>query len=280
MEAGSIEQRALAAACAVAGAHGVACERAEVLSAGSNVLVHLLPSPVVARAMTGTVALHDDPERWLSQEVAVLEFLAPSGLAVRPSPLIAPGPHQRDGLWITLVEFVELGGRTEPGEGPVRLGRALRELHDGLAGFDGELPTFADLQEDILRLLRQLRPSADLTAAEIESLEQRLRALGESVFHAPWPAQAIHGDASLSNLLRTASGRLVWNDFEDTFRGPVHWDLAGYLMAMEWHGADPKFVAAALDAYGGIDPQELEPFAAAHHVYDDVWRAYDGQRRA
>jgi hypothetical protein len=79
----TIEERSLAAARAVAGEHGVSCEEAEVLSAGSNVLVHLRPSPVVARVMTGTVVLHDDPERWLSREVGVTEFLAPTGLAVR-----------------------------------------------------------------------------------------------------------------------------------------------------------------------------------------------------
>ena len=68
MADGTIEERALAAARAVAAEHGVACEGAEVLSAGSNVLVHLRPSPLVARVMTGTVVLHDDPERWLRRE--------------------------------------------------------------------------------------------------------------------------------------------------------------------------------------------------------------------
>jgi hypothetical protein len=280
MEAGSIERRALAAARGAAVDHALPCDEAAVLSAGSNVLVRLGPSPVVARVMTGTVALHDDPERWLSHEVAVQGFLAPSGLAVRPSPLIAPGPHQRDGLWMTFVEHLELGGQVGIEDGAAHLGRALRDLHDELAGFEGELPGFADLQGDILRLIRQLQPGPDLSAADIASLEERLAALGEPVFGAPWPVQALHGDASLFNLLRTAAGDLVWNDFEDTFRGPVQWDLAGYLMAMEWAGADPGFVAEALGAYGGVDRGELEPFNAAHRLYDEVWRAYDAQRRA
>ena len=86
------DQRALNAARAVATAHGLACEQALVVHSGSNVLVHLRPAPVIARVMTGTVVLHDNPRRWLEREVSVLEFLAPSGLAVRPSPLIAPGP--------------------------------------------------------------------------------------------------------------------------------------------------------------------------------------------
>jgi len=214
-----------------------------VIHAGSNVLVHLRPSPVVARVMSGTVVLHEEPERWLAGEVAVLRFLAPSGMAVPPSALIAPGPYQRDGLWMTFWQSLELRGQADLDDGAEVLGRALRELHDELSTFSGELPGFADVQQRIARLLRLLRPSAALSAERIESLEARLLALGDAVFRAPLPAQALHADASLFNLLRSASGRLVWNDFEDVCRGPVHWDLAGYLISLELRGADPAFVA-------------------------------------
>jgi aminoglycoside phosphotransferase len=280
MQAGSIEERALAAASAVAAEHGVPCGEAAVISAGSNVLVRLRPSPVVARVMSGTVALHDDPERWLAREVSLLGFLAPSGLAVAPSPLIDPGPYERDGLWMTLCDFLELREEAGLPDDAERLGRALRDLHDELAGFPGELPGFVDLQHDIERLLRQLRPSADLAAEQIESLRGRLLDLRETVFGAPWPAQALHGDASLSNLLWRTSGHAVWNDFEDACRGPVQWDLAGFVISLEWRGADSAFVARVLDAYGGVDRRELAPFTTAHRVYDEIWRAYDAQRRA
>jgi hypothetical protein len=93
METGRNEARAVATACAVATDQGVRCEQAAVVHSGSNVLVHLRPAPVVARVMTGTAVLHDDPQRWLDREVSVLNFLAPSGMAVRPSSLIDPGPY-------------------------------------------------------------------------------------------------------------------------------------------------------------------------------------------
>lgn len=273
------DRQALAAACAVAAELGLPCERAAVISSGSNVLVHLRPAPVVARVMTGTVVLHEDPRRWLEHEVAVLRFLAPSGLAVAPSPLVDPGPYRSDGLWMTLCEWVEDLGATDLEGGAERLGGALRELHDELSGFAGELPDLVDLRDDVLRLHRQLRPTADLSAERIEALRARVHELDETVFGASWPVQALHGDASLSNLFSRA-GRLVWNDFEDTFRGPVHWDLAGYLMSLEFRGADPAFVAAALDAYGGIEAAELAPFTAVHEVYGEIWGAYDAQRRS
>jgi Phosphotransferase enzyme family len=274
-----IEPRALAAARAVVIDHGLRCEQAAVVYSGSNVLVHLRPAPVVARVMTGTVVLHDDPQRWLDREVSVLSFLAPSGVAIAPSSLIAPGPYQRDGVWMTFVEWVAHEDKLELRDEAERLGRALRDLHEELSTFSGDLGDLIDVRDDIERLRRQLRPTAALSAETIASLHARLLALlDDVVIEASLPAQPLHGDASLSNLLRTPA-RLVWNDFEDTFRGPVHWDVAGYMMSLRSRGADADFVARALDAYGWADAQDLAPFSEAHDLYGEIWRLYDAQRR-
>jgi hypothetical protein len=262
-----IEDEALEAACRIAVKHGLPCGDAEVVYSGSNVLVHLLPSPVVARVMTGTVALHDDPRRWLSRKVAVTDFLAPSGLAVAPSSMIAPGPYRAGGLWMTFASWVDVDGAMEPRDADL-LGLALRRLHDALAGFRGELGTMLDLQADIERLRRRLPQTP-----EVEARGDRLIALTDAVFDTSLPTQALHGDASLTNLLRTPMG-LVWNDFEDVLRGPVHWDVAGYMMALEDRGADPAFVRRTLDAYGWDHTQDLAPFTAAHELYGEIWRAY------
>ncbi|HVX32188.1 MAG TPA: aminoglycoside phosphotransferase family protein [Solirubrobacterales bacterium] len=264
-----IEEEALEAACGVAAEHGLPCGDAEVAYAGSNVLVHLLPSPVVARVMTGTVALHDDPRRWLSREVAVTEFLAPTGLAVAPSSMIAPGPYRSGGLWMTFASWVKVEGPLEPTEAEL-LGTALRRLHDSLADFPGELGTMRDLRWDIERLRGRLPQTP-----EVDALGDRLAALADAVFDTSLPTQPIHGDASLTNLLRTPMG-LLWNDFEDVLRGPVHWDLAGFAMALEDRGADPAFVRRALDAYGWNHDEDLSAFAAAHEIYGEIWQAYVG----
>ncbi len=279
MEARSVEQRALAAACVIAARNGVSPDRAAVVHSGSNVLVHLLPAPVVARVMTGTVALHDDPERWLEREVSVLSFLAPSGTAVRPSPEIAPGPYQQDGLWMTFWEWVAHENHPGVGHDAEKLGRTLRDLHHALSTFTGELGELIDVWHDIERLHRQLRPTEALDAATIDSLHERLRSVRVPVFEAPLPVQALHGDVSLSNLL-DAGGRLVWSDFEDTFRGPVHWDVASYATSLSDRGADSRFVAEVLDAYGWADEQALTPFVEAQEVYVEIWRLYDAQRRS
>lgn len=249
--------------------HGLPCGDAEVVYAGSNVLVHLLPSPVVARVMTGTVVLHDDPRLWLSREVAVTEFLAPTRLAVPPSSMMPPGPFRADGMWMTFASWVELDGKTGPDD-PELLGLALRELHRELAEFTGELGTMLDLQADIERLCRQLPPGP-----RADAFGERLAALTEPVFETDLPTQALHGDASLSNLLRTPLGS-VWNDFEDVLRGPVHWDIAGFVMALENADADPAFIRAALDAYGWDHEQDLAPFTEAHRLYSEIWELYVG----
>jgi hypothetical protein len=257
----------LEAACEVAVDHGLPCGDAEVVYSGSNVLVHLRPSPVVARVMSGTVALHDDPATWLSREVAVSRFLAPTGLAVAPSSMIPPGPFTCEGLWLTFASWVEVLGDTEPLDAE-RLGGALRDLHESLAGFGGDLGGMLDLQADIERLRRELPPSP-----QVEGFGERLVALTDSVFDTALPTQALHGDASLTNLLRTPVG-LLWNDFEDALRGPVHWDVAGFAMALEDRGADPSFVRDALAAYGWDDPASLAPFTAAHELYGEIWQMY------
>jgi hypothetical protein len=269
--------RALAAARAVALANSVPCEDAVVVAVGSNVLVHLKPAPVIARVMTGTAVLHGDVERWLGREVAVGTFLGERGLAVPPSDLLAPGPHQHDGLWMTFWEFVEHDA-SRPLPRAHELGGSLRELHAALAGFPGELGQLSDIRDWLDQLLADLHPSPRLSRQDRDLLRSQLQALTPSVFESSLPAQAIHGDASISNLLRTDNG-LIWNDLEDACIGPVHWDVAGLILEARARGRSEAFVADFLRAYGGLDLEELNPFIAAHLLYTSVWHAFDAQRR-
>ena len=265
--------RALAAARGVALANSLACEDAVVLAAGSNVLVHLKPAPVIARVMTGTALLHGDVESWLAHELAVGAFLGERGLAVPPSDLLSPGPHRHDGLWMTFWEFVEHDASRPPRAH--ELGHSLRELHAALADFPGELGPLSDLRDWLDRLLAGLHPSPRLTRQNIDLLRSRLVELTPTVFESSLPTQPIHGDASISNLLRTDRG-LIWNDLEDVCVGPVHWDVAGLIIDPRARGGSE----ALLRAYGGLELEELSDFITAHRLYTTTWRAFDSQRRA
>ena len=198
--------------------------------------------------------------------------------------MIAPGPHCHDGLWMTFVEWI---ADVKPGpqvqlaahlDDARRLGRLLKDLHDELRRFAGELGGPRERREDIERLIAQLRPADAEESQTIASLRERLQMLRTIVFDSGLPTQALHGDVSLRNLLRTPHRRL-WNDFEDTFRGPVHWDVASYVGSLRRHGANERTVGEMLEGYGWTDEQELAPFLAAQDVYDEIWRMYDRQRR-
>ena len=273
-----VEAASLAAAQAVAREHGVACDEAVRIAGGSNVLVHLKPAPVVARVMTGTAVLHDDVEQWLAREVAVGAFVAErSDLIVAPTDILPPGPHLQDGLWMTLWKFVPHDAQAPPLE-PRQLGRSLRRLHAVLADFPGDLAPLSETRDWLQRLLDELRPSPSLTRPDIDRLRSRLDALTPAVFASSLPAQALHGDVSMSNLLRTERGP-VWIDLEDVCTGPVAWDVAGLVSSARSRGQNATFIKELLAAYGDPGVEDLEAFLEGHALYEVVWQAYEAQRR-
>jgi len=272
------EASSLAAAQVVARAHGVACDEAVRIATGSNVLVHLRPAPVVARVMTGTAVLHADVEQWLTREVAVGAFLAErTDLVVPPSDILPPGPHEQDGLWMTLWKFVPHDERAPPPQ-PRELGRSLRGLHAALAEFPGDLAPLKGIRDWLGFLLGELRPSPTLTQRDIDWLRFELDALTPAVFESSLSAQPLHGDASMGNLLRTDNG-LVWNDLEDVCVGPVAWDISGLVASAKARGQSARYIEELLAGYGGPGVEGLETFLEAHALYDVVWQAFEARRR-
>jgi thiamine kinase-like enzyme len=117
-----------------------------------------------------------------------------------------------------------------------------------------------------------------LTPQDIDWLRSRLDALTPVVFESSLPAQAIHGDASMSNLLRTESG-LVWLDFEDVCAGPVAWDVSGLVTSARARGQSATFTEELLAAYGDPGVSDLDAFLDAHALYEVVWHAFEARRR-
>jgi Ser/Thr protein kinase RdoA (MazF antagonist) len=278
--------RCRAAAVGVARAHGLEVSEAVPLPASSNVLLHLRPHPVVARVMTATVALHDDPEAWLRREVAVGTHLRARGAAATPpTRLLPPGPHREDGLWLTLWTLVEqTPGASDPSRpgtptglrpgtpDPRELGASLRALHDALDDYAGpELPPVAGIVAEVDGLLGGLRPEPWFGEERIRAARDELTVAGPRL-DAGSGDRPIHGDASISNVLRTPAG-LVWNDFEDACRGPVEWDVAGLLLDLRDHGATADDAAAFLAAYGPHRQDLVDALSGLHRLYAVAWHA-------
>jgi hypothetical protein len=253
---------AVAAAVAVARDFGVSVIDPVVLADGSNVLVHLRPAPVVARVAKLTAEVRPGVEAWLARDIALSAHVVGRGVpAVRPSVDPPAGPHHRDGRVLAFFEYVPHD--PDPVPEPVEVARALVELHAALVDFPGALPEAGPV-DDLRRGFDLLESERIMPDGVVPRLRADLERLAVEI--AAFPVRVLHGDAHPGNLLWTPNG-LVWNDFEDTWRGPLGWDLAclatsGYL--------DGK---APLAAYPGLPPaDELDVCVRLRTLFAVPWR--------
>ncbi|GHF15443.1 hypothetical protein GCM10017786_56510 [Amycolatopsis deserti] len=241
---------AVAAAVEVGKRFRLPTEYPEVLATRSNVLVRL--GAIVARVPGTTLVARPGVLQSLAREVALSSFLEMRDSPVVP-PFESPGPHLVNGLPVTLWRFT----RHDPDHvfSPAEVAWSLAELHAALRDFPDELDAPGPLAEARSWITRFDLP-AEL-AEEVAALEAVLP---------DGPVQALHGDAHPGNLLATASGPR-WLDFEDTWAGPVLWDLACLALTSRLDGR------AAVAAYpDGPDPDELAPWVRLRDLFGVCWR--------
>jgi len=260
-----LSRRALMAALAVASDHGLRCDTPEVLADGSNVLVHLAPSPVVARVATTTGLVRKPVQQWMRLDLDMAGYLAAMQFpVVPPSREIPPGPHPHDDLAVTFWKFVEHDRGYLPSV--EETGRLLSELHVALRGYPGELRRLSPFAE-IPQWLDEVESWHTVDRADIVMLRRGFAAITAEIEALGLPEQPLHGDAHKKNVLKTSNG-LVWTDFEDACFGPIEWDLACFVRT----SLEPREIALA--SYGGhVDPARLKPFFAARDLQGAAWGA-------
>lgn len=272
MEIESRSQPAIRAACSVATDLGLSFERAIVLQHRSNAIIHLFPTTVVARVATIPTTVRQG-DRWFARELAIARHLAAANAPIiPPSSDLDPGLHQHSGLWLSFWKFVEA---LEQPFDPYQAGQALRTCHQALKFFPGELPILALLTEARQLLVQSIAPAFSPTDADL------LMQIGERSIQqlSRLPMQPIHGDSHSGNVLNTAQG-VLWTDWEDTFVGPIEWDLACLVVAPYVSGVDLEKAEAALQGYGdGIDPEILEDCIVARSFVTVIWYAILQQQR-
>ena len=239
-----------------------------VLADGANVIVHLRPSPVVAKVAASTPAVRADVAVWLQRELDVAVYLAWAGIPVLvPSGEVPATVHRGDGHVMSFWTYRRLDPNAWPDEATV--GSMLRDLHAVLRSFPGSPPVLAPLR-DIPAFLA--RPQTLLTATDVSILTETFSRLMEDLAPASRPGQVLHGDAGASNL-RGADGGWVWYDFEDACWGPVAWDLAATT-------ASPRLDRSRiLTAYGDpVDAAQLDTCEKLRRLSLTIWYALYAER--
>ncbi|HUR50842.1 MAG TPA: aminoglycoside phosphotransferase family protein [Mycobacteriales bacterium] len=223
---------AVAASVAVAAELGLPVDNPVVVAEGYSVRVRLDPAPVLTRVVTAGRVLRGEPLPWMERELAVCRYLADVGVPAT-TPWADGGPHVASGVEVSLWEWVE----PAPGSvGPEAFGLLLKQLHDALDGYDGELPVLVGPLTDIATAMRVSDdPLLHQAAARLLPLALT------------WPRRPLHGDAHTGNVLMSSTGPR-WIDFEDVCAGPVEWDLASRTLSPELVEAYP----------GELDRERLE----------------------
>ncbi len=207
---------------------GVCSVTPRVLHDGYNLVVHLAPTPVVARVMTPFPDDNsDDAAHWFGapgREVALAEHLVRCGVpVVGPVKSVDPGPHRVEQTCFTLWALAT----PRPGErpSPAEFSALLSNLRAGLASYPGDLPRLGAWMQTPRPPATALRtgvgdPESALWLERVWDILQARMAILQASDLVP-----AHGDTHVGNLLWAEPG-WVWCDFEDASLMPRYWDLA------------------------------------------------------
>ena len=247
-------------------AHGITPDRCEILQDGSTLVLRLTET-LVARVVQD----RDGPRQgtdWFARENAIAQHLTEHGAPVIPlHPALPPGPHEHLGYPMNFWEFVTRID-VEPDHG--EMGRTLRQCHSILRSFPKPLPVLGILTETLAIL--EDRPSGsdrELFPAHTQGMLYDRITSSLDVLR-QFPAQPLHGDAHMGNLMNTTSG-LLWTDWEDAFSGPVEWDVASLIWNAQILDEDHAAVRAILDAYGPVNECALQQSIVARAAVMTAW---------
>ena len=213
--------QAFAAAVELGAELGLDTSEARILQDWNDTIVHLAPEPVVARVRTSRVVSAEPGFETYAREIAVARHAI-----VRNGPVVAPaeaaGPHLRDGLAISLWEYLEelQAELTER-----QIGVSLRAFHEALHDFAGSLPRLDERLDRAGEVIADPAAVPRLAAADREFLDTTFRALRAEASSPDASHRVLHGGPHSANLLSTPAGPR-WIDLDTVCRGPLEWDLA------------------------------------------------------
>lgn len=252
------------AATETAIAHGITPDRCDILQ-NSSTLVLRLTETLVARVVQDTSGPRQGTE-WFARENAIAHHLTQHGAPVIPLHADLPqGPHEHLGYPMNFWQFVT---RIDAEPDPQEIGRTLRQCHDIMSRFAEPLPHLAIITESLAILQERELFAQDVQQMLRDHLTHSIDALSQR------PQQPLHGDAHMGNLMNTTRG-LLWTDWEDTFSGPVEWDVASIIwnaqILEQDHDTVKKICEAYCEAGGVIDAGTLQQCLIARAAVITAW---------
>lgn len=245
-------------------AHGITADRCDILQNASTLVLRLTET-LVARVVQDRDGPRQGTE-WFARENAIAQHLTQHGAPVIPlHPALPPGPHEHLGYPLNIWEFVT---RIDEEPDPQEIGRTLHQCHQIMRSFGESLPALAIITESMAILNdRELFPAPTQQMLR-DHLAKSMDVLSR------FPHQPLHGDAHVGNLMNTTRG-LLWTDWEDTFSGPIEWDLASIIWNAKLLDDDQSTVNAILDAYreagGSINDEALHQSLIARAAVITTW---------
>ncbi|WP_109474107.1 phosphotransferase family protein [Ornithinimicrobium cavernae] len=261
-------ERGQRAAAALAADLGLGTVVPQVISDRGSLMLRLPGTGLVARVSTHTLAQRRDPGWWVRQEVEVGRLAHRAGAPVVP-PAEDAGPHEVDGLWISLWTDQ---GSAEVRATPEESAAALAAWHRALAGAGQHLPVMTMAHQVITEPLEYAARLGHLDAATHAALAREHEEALVGIEGLGTEQVLLHGDAHRGNLLQDTEGVWRWSDLEESCRGPVEWDLAVL-------GSTPteEIGRAALTAYCRITGrdvptrEELAPWLRLRTLEGTAW---------
>ena len=209
---------AVRAALSVAGDAGYPVGDPRVVADSNHTIVWLRPHEIVAKVGRPSA------DGSMLREHLIGHALGSVGAPIAPPvPGVAATRDAETGLLVTLWQRLEDAGEEEAD--PTDVGKSLRQVHDALNSYTGELPSFFDWLESSRTVLFDDDRMKALGPDDRSVLRSAFDAITEELSSRPYRAHRIHGEPHGRNRLTTPKG-VRWIDFEAACIGPVEWDLA------------------------------------------------------
>lgn len=248
---------AVQASQAVAAKYGVPAGDPVILKDTNHTIVHLRPSPIVAKVSLEKRFRHRSSS--LDREVQVAGLLASRGApVVRPCSILPPGPHCVNNAELTFWDYCQADtSRSVEAE---EVGRSLRAIHDALIELQPGLPPLPhftlqlDEADELLHRATSVPRLPDPDRLLLVELSSRIR---EAVGRRQFQNRPLHGECNAEQTILTGGG-VFWLDFEAACIGPKEWDLA-------------TLAEVSVKAYGAIDPSLLSLMTTARIFCVTTW---------